>query len=284
MSFETLDIVILNYRTAEMAIETARKSQAAAPGAALYVVDNGSGDGSFERLEAALPDATVIANEQNLGFGGGMNRGLRQGRRPFVVLQACDTYPVADAYGELLRRAQTDERLGAVTPLLLDHELRPVAHFRPEPSPWHLVMSLFPGVWRLQECYVEAPADKVNWLSSFAATLFRREAIVGGGSLDPAYFLGWEEWDLARRLRGKGWRIAHHPAAQVVHSGAATVPTSAMRIRRSVHGRSGLLHHLRKHHGQGWYLAGRVADAVTKTWLRVGGKSAPSQPTRNQAG
>lgn len=283
MGFEELDIVILTYRAADMAIETARKAQAAAPGAAIYVVDNGSGDGSVERLRAALPGLTVVANADNLGFGGGMNSGIREGKRPFVLVQANDSWPIGDAYGELLRRIQTDARLAAVTPVLLEHD-QPVAHFRPEPPAWRIVLSLAPGWWRWQEPRVEKPPEEVDWISSFAATLFRRQALEQAGAFDPGYFLGWEEWDFSRRLRARGWRVAVHPAAQVVHSGASHVPNDAARMRRAAHGRNGLLHHLRKHHGQAWYLAGRAVNTVTAGWLRLTRKGAPPSTAPGRAG
>ena len=267
MSLEQLDIVLLNFRNAALTIETAQITRDRAPGAAIYVVDNGSEDGSFEKLRAALPFATVVANEQNVGFGGGMNRGIREGKRPFVIVQANDTRPAPGAYQLMVERCLADPRIGAVAPDAAEPDGRVLPHFRREPGPLKIVASLLPGAWRLQQ----SPAGgdgPIEWIVSFAATLFRREAIEGIGAFDSNYFLGWEEWDVSRRLRDKGWKMAHLPEAKVVHASAANEEQNP-RPWRLRHNRRAMVHHLRKHHGSTWYRAGQLANAVTEVWMKL---------------
>ena len=45
---------------------------------AVLVVDNGSTDDSVAQIGARFPQVELIVNETNLGFGGGMNVGLRR--------------------------------------------------------------------------------------------------------------------------------------------------------------------------------------------------------------
>ena len=56
----------------------------------LILVDNGSTDGTLEYLRG-LPDATVIANETNLGFGAGCNQGIARSRGDRILLLNNDT-------------------------------------------------------------------------------------------------------------------------------------------------------------------------------------------------
>jgi N-acetylglucosaminyl-diphospho-decaprenol L-rhamnosyltransferase len=272
MNLEQLDIVLLNYRNADLTIETARLTLEAAPGAALYVVDNGSGDGSYERLKGALPAATVVDNDQNAGFGGGMNRGIREGKRPFVLVQANDTRPVGDAYRVLLARCAAEPRMGAVTPQAGEPDGRALPHFWPEPPAWRLVAELLPGVWRVHARFANRQYQRIDWLNNFCATIFRRQALEEVGAFDPGYFLGWEEWDLTRRLRGAGWMMAHEPGARFFHAAAANHAHNSGARRMRI-GRQGLLHHLEKYHGRGWSLAGRLASQMTDAWLRLGSRT-----------
>lgn len=258
---DDLDVIILNWRTADLTIETARRTMAAAPGAALVVVDNGSGDGSADRIRAALPGVTVIALPENVGFGAGMNRGIFAGSRPLVVVQNSDAQPDGDAFAVMAARFDADPRLGAVVPAVREPGGRFEEHHRREPPPWRLVADLLPLIWRVSSPPPRCTPEAVDWLVSNCATMLRRSAIERIGGFDPGYFLGWEEWDMTRRLREAGWRIAFEPAAQVVHIGAASTPrTSPLRSRL---GRRSILYHLRKHHGPVWYAAGRVASACT---------------------
>jgi len=265
-----LDIVVLNWKTAEMSAECARAARAAMPEAAIYVVDNGSGDGSPETLRQALPWATVIETGSNLGFGGGMNAGIRAGRRPFVMIVNSDARPVGPAFGALLAAAASDPRTGAVTPSVLDEAARPVLQMEPEPAAWKLVIGFIPVVWRLVQSKGFLPTGDgprpLAWLPTLCVTLFRRQAIEEIGCFDPGYFLGWEEWDITRRLTAGGWRIAVDPGAQVVHAGWGSTPKNLARWRNK-HGRASVCHHLRKYHGPIWYLLGWATRSLTE--LRV---------------
>ena len=43
----------------------------------IYVVDNGSTDGSYERLKTEFPNIALIRSNRNLGFSGGNNLGIK---------------------------------------------------------------------------------------------------------------------------------------------------------------------------------------------------------------
>jgi N-acetylglucosaminyl-diphospho-decaprenol L-rhamnosyltransferase len=266
-----LDVIVLNWRTAAMSADCARLAAESLPGAALYVVDNGSGDGSADYLRQNVKNATVVANSENLGFGGGLNAGIRAGKRPFVLALNSDVRPVGLAYQLLLDHCASDDRLGAVTPRIFDAEGGAVSQAPPEPSPLRQLSSCLPGLWRFSiaagNYRPEAgPPEPIAWLPSMCATMFRREALEGIGSFDTGYFLGWEEWDLTRRLRAGGWRIALHRGAEVIHDRHGSTPNE-MKLWRDKHGRASLCHHLRKHHGPGWYALGRVATGITDLYL-----------------
>ena len=49
----------------------------------------------------------------------------------------------------------------------------------------------------------------------------RLEAIESVGFFNPNYFLYFEEVDLMKAVRAKGWRILHAPDAAVEHIGGA---------------------------------------------------------------
>jgi GT2 family glycosyltransferase len=270
MDLTSVDVVVLNWRTPDMSIECARLAAAALPGAKIYLVDNGSGDGSSQRMRQAMPDAVIVENDRNLGFGGGFNSGIRAGQRPFVVILNSDARPVGDAYRMLLEHCASDERIGAVTPQTVDGQGRPVPQLVAEPPPWLLVLGCMPVTWRLVASNVyrptAGPPQLIDWLPGLCVTVFRRAALEGIGAFDPDYFLGWEEWDITRRLRAAGWRIAIHTGAEVIHEGHGSTPTN-LKSWRNKHGRQSICHHLRKYYGPGWSTLARVGSGVTDLYI-----------------
>ncbi len=51
----------------------------------LVIVDNGSGDGSVDRVRARYPDLEVVVPGSNLGYGAAANRGVAATTAPLVA-------------------------------------------------------------------------------------------------------------------------------------------------------------------------------------------------------
>ncbi len=69
-------VAVVNLNTREH-LRACLRSVVAEPAAEVVVADNGSTDGSVERVRAHFPDAVVVENGTNLGFSGGNNAGIR---------------------------------------------------------------------------------------------------------------------------------------------------------------------------------------------------------------
>ncbi|MAJ07001.1 MAG: glycosyl transferase family 2, partial [Crocinitomicaceae bacterium] len=58
--------------------------------ASIYVIDNGSKDGSILFLKKNHPKINVISLSKNLGFAGGYNEGLKQINSKYYILVNSD--------------------------------------------------------------------------------------------------------------------------------------------------------------------------------------------------
>jgi GT2 family glycosyltransferase len=138
-----------------------------------------------------------------------------------------------------------------------------------------LLRRLLPGISVSKRNVIDvAVADGaslvVDWLSG-ACMLARREAMQEVGGFDERYFLYWEDADLCRRLRGRGWHVRYVPDASAVHQVGHSSRTAKAASVRAFH-RSAYLYYA-THVAPGPFNAKRpLARALlaARCWLRLG--------------
>jgi N-acetylglucosaminyl-diphospho-decaprenol L-rhamnosyltransferase len=232
----------------------------------LLVVDNGSTD-----LDpAAWPDLVQwLRPGRNLGFGGGANFGVTAARSPFVLLLNPDVEPRPGALDALLAGfAAHPEALG-LAPRLLGHDGRGQHRWqlRSLPRPWELLghALLLPG---RQGARTEPPSGAAVEQPAAAALAFRRDRLLALGGFAEDFRPAWfEDVDLARRAARQGERFVYWPAAVLVHRLGSTVPRLGYGAFLEAYDRN-LVRYLRRHHGNGWASAARLA-VWAGAWLRL---------------
>lgn len=182
------------------------------PGDELVVVDNASSDGTAAAVSELAPEAVLLRQESNLGFAGGVNRGVEAARGDLVVLLNPDALPqpgfregivrpLADGRGWAAWQGLVTAEAGAIV-----NTLGGVLHFTGiawaggagDPIP------------------AEPAAREVPFLSG-ACLAVPRETWQRLGGFDEGYFLYHEDVEVSLRLRLEGGRIGIEPAAVVDH-------------------------------------------------------------------
>jgi len=190
----------------------------------IVVVDNGATVEVDPLVAAAGCPVALLRPGSNLGFAGGMNRGLEHaladGATAVAVLN--DDTVVTDGWLKALAaRLDDDPNLGAVQPKLL--------LMGPPPERLNSV-----GVrWRGDGAGIDigfgevdrGQYDEVRSIELFTAgaVLLRRELLEETGGFDERYFLYYEDVDLALRGSELGWHYGFEPASVVHHRVGATV-------------------------------------------------------------
>jgi N-acetylglucosaminyl-diphospho-decaprenol L-rhamnosyltransferase len=191
----------------------------------VVVVDHGSTDGSVELVRERFPHVRLIEQE-NRGFGAGMNAGMRvAGGRYFLLLNA-DAWVVGDGVEKLRAFADEHPEAAVVGPRLLnpDGSLQPSV--RGFPTLWRLATEYFflrrlAPRSRLFNGFYGAGFDhrsvrEAEWLGA-ACLLVRRESVDDVGFFDEDFFLFSEEVDWCCRFRKAGWKVLFFPGAEVMH-------------------------------------------------------------------
>ena len=167
----------------------------------IIVVDNGSNDDSVAKIRATYPEILLLESGTNLGFAGGNNVGIRYALAhgaDYVWLLNNDTKPAPGALAELVAKARTDSRIGAVAS---------ICYYADNPSKVQAWAGTRVNLWvgYVRNSTVPRPDE---WFEALygASILIARAAIENVGLLDENFFLYLEETEFCLRLRRKGWR------------------------------------------------------------------------------
>ncbi len=202
----------------------------AAPGRIMeiWVVDNGSSDGSQDMLREDFPDVGLVASEENLGFTRANNVGIERCRGRYIMLLNPDTEVSEDALSTLVDYLDESPDVGIVGPKIFDSdgEVQPSRRRFPTYGTAFVESTVlqqwFPRNRALARYYMwDKPDDMVqdvDWLEG-ACLVVRREVVEAVGGLDERFFMYSEELDWCQRVKEAGWRVVYLPTARIVHHG-----------------------------------------------------------------
>jgi len=235
--------VILNYRTPDMTLRAATALLAETKGlaASLIIVDNASGDGSYDRLVAgpdgqgwnAADNVTVIQSPINGGFGAGNNfgilAGLAQSPGPdLIYVLNSDAFPDKGAISALIDALKTNPTAGFAGSFIHGPDGTPhITAFRfPSISSELENAARFGPISRLlARTVIALPVpDKtrpVDWVAG-ASLMMRREVLQQIGLFDERFFLYFEETDLCLRAARAGWQTLYVRESAVTHIGSVS--------------------------------------------------------------
>ncbi|MHB8612295.1 MAG: glycosyltransferase family 2 protein [Candidatus Dormibacteraceae bacterium] len=251
------------------------------------VVDNDSSDGSAAAVTDEFPQATVLAQPKNLGYGRAANLGLERCQGRFVLLLSSEVTVEPQAVGRMADFLLTRPDAGAVGPRLLmpSGRLDPDAR-RAFPLPRTLfyrtvgLSKLFPKSPRFGRYNMgHLPESDVHEMDTGtgACLMVRMAALDRVGFFDPRYFMYGEDVDLCYRMKLGGWKVFYLPSAGATHHISPGTPVTHRQMSYERH-RSMWTYHF-KHHAEdvsafgnglvwaqiwGRWAAERVKDAVTR--------------------
>lgn len=204
MNGPLISVVILSYRRRSNLVRVLEsvRAQTYVP-REVIVVDNGSGDGVAEFLQAEFPEVRLVGLPENVGCGG-RNRGVVASSGEIVV--TIDNDVALDSPFELQKVCNAFDRspeASCIVFKVLEGDtgrvhLRDWCHPR---SYWDFSDIEF------QTCFIAEGA------SAFRRNDFQRL----GGYYEPLW-IGNEGWDLALRMIDAGMKIMYQPEVRVRHA------------------------------------------------------------------
>lgn len=237
----------------------------------VWVLDNGSVDGSAEAVRMYNPSVNVLVNQTNLGFAAGVNLLVKAAGGDAVLLLNPDARPEPGTIDALAGHLRDHPDVAAVGPQMTDRAGVPIACHDRFPT----LPSMIADQLRIRRMPLlhDRPAN-VDWVGG-ACFMVSTRAFDAIGEFDSAYFMYSEELDWCRRAAQLGWKIACRPDVRSVHREGGSGGVN----RRAQISRAKILY-LRKHSGNrqaqilGSALAGFHLLAVVTEVTRFGPRHA----------
>ncbi|MDJ0556747.1 MAG: glycosyltransferase family 2 protein [Microcoleaceae cyanobacterium MO_207.B10] len=230
-------VVVLNYRTPDLTIDCLHSlvdEVKSLPNTHVVVTDNDSGDGSVEKIKAAIetegwPEwVSLMPLAKNGGYAFGNNAGIRPALETdnpprYILLLNPDTVVRPGALKALVDFMNDRPEVGIAGSRLEDPDGTPQrSAFR-----FHTALSeldsgmRFGVVTKMLNKWVVAPpvpeeACQTDWVAG-ASMIVRRQVFEDVGLLDEEYFMYYEEMDFCLQAKRKGWSCWYVPESRVVH-------------------------------------------------------------------
>lgn len=182
----------------------------------VIVVDNASRINEAEKISAKYPLVKTIRSDQNLGFAGGNNLGIKEASGDYLFFINNDTYLKDFNISALIDRLNSSDEIGMVCPKIR--------------FAWGNNPIQFAGYTPLSRITLRNKAigyneqDKGQYNEAHptpyahgAAMMAKRKAIEKVGVMPECYFLYYEELDWSMMFRRAGFQIWYEPACTVFH-------------------------------------------------------------------
>lgn len=222
----------------------------------IWVVDNGSEDGSLEIIKKDFPKVHLINAGTNLGFAAGNNLGLKKVKADLYILLNSDTevgQGSLDSLVDFMQRSQYG--LGSCSLHFKDGNFQPNAGDNMGLSAIFFWLSglddllpfkeVLPSLHRKYRSYYQGERE-VGWVSGSVMAI-KKEVIKKIGLLDEKIFMYGEDIEFCLRAKRAGFKIGWTEDANIMHIGGGSTKDSKFKQWQGEY--KGLLYICRKYFG-----------------------------------
>ena len=177
-------------------------------------VDNHSADKTVSLIEENFPQVRIKALKKNHHYARGINKGLKQAQGSYFFILNQDTELDKDCVRNLVKKAASVPKAGAVVPMMKFAKLRTFINGignQVSDRSWGTDNYIYCVDFNQFQDLKEVPS------ACFGAVLLRREAVEKVGKADPGYGSFYEDVDWSFRCWYQGWKVVPEPEAVVFH-------------------------------------------------------------------
>ena len=182
----------------------------------VIVVDNGSKEDEANILQTKFPHIKAIRSNQNLGFAGGNNLGIKAAIGKYIFLINNDTTFKEFNTQVLIERLESSPKIGMVCPKIrFAWKNNPIQFAGYTPLSSITVRNQAIGFGEEDKGQYDTPHHTPY--AHGAAMMLKREVIDKVGLMPECYFLYYEELDWSMMITRAGYEIWYEPASTIYH-------------------------------------------------------------------
>ena len=212
-------IIIINWNTYQLTYNCLKSLELCTyKNKTIFFVDNGSNDGSGDKIALEFPQINCIYNQKNEGFTGANNKALKvilKQNFDYVLLLNNDTEVKPDFLSLMQASMDSDNNLAATQPLILD--------FPNKNTIWNAGGSFntFFGLSKTRyKGMIYKPNLKIETLTEWISgccILVKIAVIKEVGLLDNRFFAYFEDVDWSIRMTNLGYKLGVVPKSIIYH-------------------------------------------------------------------
>ncbi len=192
------------------------------PNYEVIIIDNASKEDPSTYLKKYYPWIKCIRSEENLGFAGGNNLGIREAKGDYFMLLNNDTEVTPDFLEHLVDAMSENPKIGMVGSKVRFWDNKKIIQYAgATPMTRFTATSHFIGF--NQKDVGQFEEQKVMPFASGAAMMTSRKICKEVGLMASFFFLYYEELDWQERIRKAGYEIHYIPASLVYHKESVSV-------------------------------------------------------------
>jgi hypothetical protein len=224
-----ISIVIVHYKSKRALIRCISSIYRSRPKISfeIIVVDNQENSGLQKKINLLFPLVIYLKSPGNIGFGAGMNLGVKKARGEYLFLLNSDVEVFKKTLDLLYDFLSENPKYAALSPLVLDKngrrsQIQASQMLTPIRGIFALgiLNKLFPsnpfsvGYYMKNSTFDKiSTVDVVNGSAMFIKGRIFRNA----GGFDERMFMYFEESDLCLRIKKSGYKLAVYPKAKIIH-------------------------------------------------------------------
>ncbi len=185
----------------------------------ITVVDNGSTDGTYEKVQSEFPLVNIVRSEKNLGVSGGYNLGIKhaiQAGANYILIANNDIKIDSCMVQHLYQFISQHDHVGIAMPKIYHYygdrtRIWTIgARWRKFPPTVKML------AYNAKDSEQYKTARQIDYAPS-CCYLLRREVVDKVGLFDEGYFFYFDDWDFSARIKRAGFSIWFVPDALMWH-------------------------------------------------------------------
>jgi len=185
----------------------------------VFVVDNNSTDGSFEKAKDKYPKFNFIFNERNLGFGKAHNLVLKRASTPYILTLNPDSEVPSGTLKFVSDYMDNNSDVGVASSRVEkeDGSIDGASH-RGFPTPYASFLYFFlknDSLYHLTNRDMSKTHEVDSVVGAFM--FIRKSVLEKVGYFDEDYFLYGEDIDLCFKVKEAGFKVMYIPEVKILH-------------------------------------------------------------------